>query len=687
VDLVIAAGLAVVAFLLRHHGLPTDGLWLDDSITGAGLTASPSDLLTVSADHPGFIVTLMGWRDLTGGSDAALTYPVLAAGTLGPALLYLGLRWCGYERSISALLAAVLAVAETDVIYSGRVRTYTIDVLIVLALALVIPRLTQIRWRWWTGIAWIAAGALLAFWSGFALIAVAVAGGIIALHPASDLRWRAVAVGVQEAICIALLVAQGHTHNLPAQEDNFRRTWDAFVDFSPNPITFGGEAFIHLRRVGEYFVGGPAWFAGLCVAVAIIGLAIAAWRGRQALRARYLLLLLVTAFVAGVLGKFPFGPSQGDLISSGGRVSLWLIPVVAIGLAAVMRGVRSMIASRRFLAFAFDAGAFAGAVVILVVGLARDPVPYPFPGPLSATEYVQSHLGGRDALLIGSRSDWSFATETSFKTGVRRTPDSSIGFQPDFPDPRIHYLDALVDRGHVAPEVASAHRVFVYYAGPPFSKPEAQLRTELASTLGSLGFAPESTPAFQYAGVQVWTRAGRRARAGNLGVSDLPQGWTLAAPANPPLGTRVLACMGIDPDTPADAVTANGPQGENVISQLDRWQSASVASQAVAAFRRPTGAACFRSVLEQSLSTAGIPLDVNVDPEPPPPDAGPHAAAYHVTALSRSAGTPAAEGSVLFFSRGRTSAQLVALRGGGKKPSTQALMADLAATLAQRIGS
>src|SRR4051794_21470493 len=110
VDLTIAAGLAVVAFLMRRHGVPTDGLWLDDSITGAGLTASPSDLLTVSADHLGFTVALMGWRDLTGGSDAALTYLALAAGTLGPALLYLGLRWCGYERSVSALLAAVLVV-------------------------------------------------------------------------------------------------------------------------------------------------------------------------------------------------------------------------------------------------------------------------------------------------------------------------------------------------------------------------------------------------------------------------------------------------------------------------------------------------------------------------------------------------------------------------------------------------
>jgi hypothetical protein len=326
------------------------------------------------------------------------------------------------------------------------------------------------------------------------------------------------------------------------------------------------------------------------------------------------------------------------------------------------------------------------AVVILVVGLARDPVSYPFPGALSAAEYVQSDLGGRDVLLIGYRSDWSFATETTFETGVRRTPDSSIGFQPDFPDSRIHYVDALVDRSHIAPEVADADRVFVYYAGPPFSESEAQLRNELASTLGSLGFEPRSTPSFEFASVEVWNRADGPAGGSNLSLSDLPPGWTLAAPANPPLGTRVLTCTGMTPGTPADTLAANGPQGENLISQVDRWPSTSAASRAIVAFGRPTGANCFSSALEESVSTAGIPLDVAVERQRPPPGAGPGAVAYRVTGLVRGTRPPAAAGSVLFFSRGRASAQIVVLRAGSE-PLPQRFLADLAATLAERIRS
>ena len=78
-----------------------------------------------------------------------------------------------------------------------------------LALALIIPRLTQIRWRWWTGLAWIAVAAVLALWSGFGLIAVGVAGLIIVLHPTFDFRLRVVAVAVQEAICIVFLHGDG----------------------------------------------------------------------------------------------------------------------------------------------------------------------------------------------------------------------------------------------------------------------------------------------------------------------------------------------------------------------------------------------------------------------------------------------------------------------------------------------
>jgi hypothetical protein len=502
VDLLIAAGLAIIAFLMRRHSLPTDGLWLDDAVQAAGLTASPSDLFAVSEDHPGFTALLIGWRALGGGSDAALTYPVLAAGVLGPAVLYLALRYCDYERSIGVLLGTALAVAPTVVVYSGRVKTYVIDILVVLALTLLIPWLTGIRWRWWTGAAWIAAAALVAFWSLFGLIAMAVAGVIVVLHPASDLKVRAPAVAGQAATSALFLFAEERARDVGGVQDMFRETWDAFIDFN-NPIQFAGDTFVHFRRVGEYFLGGPPWFAGLCIVLTVLGLAVTAWQGGQAIRARYLLLLLLLAFIGGVVGKLPFGPRE---LGGGGRVSLWLIPVVAIGLAAALHGLRAILSGPLPKA-AFDAAAWIAAAVIIAAGLSRDTVPYPFAGAHSATAFIQSQLTGGDAVLIGYLSDWSYATESGLRSGIHRTPDTTVGFAPSFDDVRVHPVFTSVDPEYVAPEVSEAKRVFVYYAEPPYNGFDQHLRSRLASTLGALGFRPRPARGFDDATVEIWKRS------------------------------------------------------------------------------------------------------------------------------------------------------------------------------------
>jgi hypothetical protein len=686
VDLAIAAALAVVAFLLRRHGLPTDGLWLDDAFQSAALPASPSDLFAVSADHPGYTALLIGWRDLGLGSDAQLTWPTLAAGVLGPALLYLALRYCGYERSIGVLMGAALAVAATDVVYSGRVKTFTIDALIVLGLAVIIPRLTRIRWRWWTGLAWVASAAVLAFWSGFGLIAVAVAGLIIVLHPRFDFTLRLVAVAVQGAICVVLLAAERHAHNVTALQDQFRSTWDAFIDFN-NPIQFAGDSFVHFRRVGEYFVGASHWLAGLCIVLAIVALCVAAWEGRQAVRARYLLLLLLAVFIAGVAGKFPFGPSQGSLYNSGGRVSLWLIPVVAIGLAAALHGLRDILPGR-VSRLAFDAAACVAAVAIVVVGLSRDQLAYPFPGGHSATQFIQSQLGEGDVVLLGSGSSWSYATESGLHSGIRHFSGSYIGFSPTFDDPRVHGLDNfIINPPHVAPEVGQATRVFVYYAEPPYPALEER-RTQLTSTLGALGFRQQPTRTFQNAYVEIWTRARPAPRAAlasvNLALSDLPPGWRIVGSPYRPPGTRILTCLRVLPagSTPG-VVVATGPPGLAVVSQLDRWRSAGAASRAVSAFGSPGGTRCVGSSFAQAFAGAGLPLRFTVKRVPAPPGAGRPAVAYHVVKGVRLGSTGVA-GTVLFLARGRTTALVEVLRAGpGPFPPT--LPGKLARTLARRI--
>ena len=346
IDLIVVSALAIVAVLVRQHGLPTQGLWLDDAVEGAAVKAPLSQLITVSQDHPGYIVALKLWSHLFGGSDVSLAYPAFLAGVVGPILLYFTLRRLDYARPIGFLLSAALVVSQVDIAFSGRLKSNTTDVLVVLILILAVHRLARTKWRWRTGVLWILMMIVLGSLSLFALIAAVVAGLTLLIHPASDLKIRSVAVGAQLVANAVLGVVVVGSYNTQAVQAQWRLLWDAFLTFHANPLQFGSEVLQHLSRIAEVFPGGASWFTTLCALAAIVGLGVTVWRGQRAVVARYLLLLLGVAFVGGLTGKVPFGPTQENLVAPGGRASMWLIPVLAVGLAAVLQRVHDSIPRR-----------------------------------------------------------------------------------------------------------------------------------------------------------------------------------------------------------------------------------------------------------------------------------------------------------------------------------------------------
>ena len=432
-DLLIGAVLLVAALLLRIDGMPTDGLWLDDAIPAAGIDASWSQLFIVGNEHPGFIALLKLWDSITGGSPDTLAIIPLTAGIAAPVLLYAALRWLGSARSISALLAAGLAVAGPHIVYSGRVKSYTLDLLVVLVAFVVVPRLATMTWRWSTALAWVVLSLLVGTLSGFALIALGVAGIILVAHPASDLRIRLAAVAAQGIGSFALLIAETGTYATSNLEIQWRQEWDAFVDFSFAP-EFLQDSFVHLRRIGEAFVNGPAWIAAVCIVVALIALAIAAWNGRVG--ARYLLLVLIAAFLASILGKLPFGRNGGSVISNGQRVSLWLIPVIAVGVAYALIYIRRR--TVRALQRALDLMLFAGAGAILVVSLNASQEPYPWSAPgIAVTELIEE-AGPDDAIVLPWPSQTPPASNPTSATESGQLRRRHLDSSPTFADPRLY---------------------------------------------------------------------------------------------------------------------------------------------------------------------------------------------------------------------------------------------------------
>jgi hypothetical protein len=506
-DFLIAVALMVTAFVLRRRGLPDDGLWHDDAATALGaVKGSLSQLLTVSFDHPGFTALLRAWWPFTGEDSLRMPYLALAAGTLSPPALYLVLCRLGFARSIGALLGAALVASEMDIIYSGRVKTYTLDVLVVLGLALLVPVLARRSWRWQFGIAWFAGAAIIGSLSAFALIATAVAGIILVLHSRSDRTVRVISVGAQLATSVVFLAAVHRTYDAEVVATYWKRELNGFLDFDLNPVRFGGEVIEHLTRVAVVYPGGPAWWATICVLAAGVGLLTFVRDGRNAIRARFLLLLALVAFAAGVLEKVPFGPKVGAP-GNGGRVTLWLVPVMAFGLAAILQLCRHRITGYSPLRVTFDVVAFGLAIAVVMTALGRDLPRYPFPGSKSATRFVEAELGKRDVVFVLPGGRYAFALDSHYPLKLRAQPSRSVGFAPQSRDQRVNYFDSFFVPDRVTEEIETAlkrtHRVIIHAAAG--GGPAKWLYT-LGLYRAAMGFTVERSVAFHSARVVIWRR-------------------------------------------------------------------------------------------------------------------------------------------------------------------------------------
>src|SRR5436309_3202973 len=88
-DPMIVVALGVFAYLCRQER-PSDGFWFDDAWQAFGaVNGSVSNFLTVGQTQPGFGLVLIVWNRVFDHETASLITPALAAGVLGPMLLYL----------------------------------------------------------------------------------------------------------------------------------------------------------------------------------------------------------------------------------------------------------------------------------------------------------------------------------------------------------------------------------------------------------------------------------------------------------------------------------------------------------------------------------------------------------------------------------------------------------------------
>jgi hypothetical protein len=491
-DALVALVLAAVAAAVRWY-VPADGLFYDDAWQALGAQkGSFTDVMTVAQTQPGFTAGLMVWTRLFGTSTASMVTPAFVAGTFGPPALYLGLRWFGYTRSIAFLVGAALCSAQVHIIYSHRVKTYTFDVLIILGLALAVRHLAGRRWGRSTAVAWFVGSVVVGSFSSIAVIGTVVGGLILVLHPSGDRTWRVAAVAAQALVLSALYLASSRTYN----QDEIRRFFAArggYIDFDPNPVTLGRDVFDHFWNVADVFPGGvPTLVLGL----AGVGLLLAAWRGPIALPARFLGLMVVIAVGGAVLDVIPFGPSRAVA-----RVSLWLVPAMALGLCAALEFARRWIAPWATLRTGFDAIVCIAAVLVLVSSFGTDrPTPA---GARSAIRQVMAEAGPDDAVVITNWTSHSFALYGGTPVGLRPTPERGVGFLPTFVDQRLHRHDPSTTPEEFNNFVEGVDRVYLVHANAGIG-PDYLFKLALEFVLR--GFTRISVRTIETGHVEVWQR-------------------------------------------------------------------------------------------------------------------------------------------------------------------------------------
>jgi hypothetical protein len=512
-DALAVLALFIAAVVARRDVLPHGLLFPDEAWEALGAAkGSLGNLLTVGFSAPGFTGVLMGWHKLFGVPEQ-MAYVPFAAGIVTPPLTYVALRRFGSAPSIGLLLGAALASEKLNIVYSGRVKSYVIDVPIVLAFAVLLPRLVRVHFTWRSAVLWVVGSFAVGFFSPFALIASAVAGAILVVKPAGDRAMRVVAVGTQGVLLAVLTLLVRRTYDVKALTSWWKGTYDGFIGFDDTrPFHLVPDLATHLRRVASVFSGGPGWWAALVLIVAIVTLAVdARVRGRsaRAVRAQYLLLLLFVAVAAGVADILPFGP-----VSIGMRLSLWLVPIFVIGGASALDRVRIRLEGHTPIRAAFDVSAVVVAVVLIVgasTGLPANHVN----DRGNAAAYVEGALTKNDVVFIDhTNAMYSYAVASHLDVGIRAVKDL-VAFEPDFRDPRFHYFQFAGDHTdrvvltatppgadtNLARVIGRADRVYIY-------APDAQLRGRFsfALALRRLGYRQESDTRFNFARVVVWRR-------------------------------------------------------------------------------------------------------------------------------------------------------------------------------------
>lgn len=454
-DAAVVAALVALAVVLRWPAMGPSSLWLDDAwVALVWRTDGLTELRFVGFAAPGFVALLRVWFAVVGFSELAAQLPAFVAGVLTPAGAYLLTRWRGWYRAAGVLAGVSLVVSPIAVVYATRVKQYTTEALLalaVIALALWLADRPGATRRWAVLVTVGAAGTVVS-----AFLAPIVAAGLLA-GLVAGLRAR-------DRAAVRAALAWGTGYGLaalgwylavlaPAVTTSISGFWSGdflVVDAGAGALVASLRGTLVGLVTGWLPLSARIGAGVLAAALAVLAVAALRWRApepdpdpaatsgpppgaRGGDDPLVLLIALATPLVvAVVLAGLQLAPLGG------GRTDLYLYSSLSLLVAAGTHTVLAALAPRRTPALAAALAASAAAVPLL---LAAEPVGgYPRWDVRPLVAEVEQLAADDEVILVYPATMWAYAL---YSTGeIRLEPDdgSAWGFAPRFDDPRVVVL-------------------------------------------------------------------------------------------------------------------------------------------------------------------------------------------------------------------------------------------------------
>ena len=443
IDIVVVVVLFYLAIRIRRGPLGPQSLWLDDAWPALVTRVPWSRVPIVGLTSPGYSAILKAWTHVVGFSNTHAQQPALAFGVLGPAAVYLTGRRLALRVLPAAVAATILLVSRNHVIYSTRVKQYTLDALLstlLIFLAVGVIQHPERAWRWavlvTTAAVTTAATSLVVPTVSGALLA----GAYVAWKRPDARRVATRAIGAYAVFAVAWWAVALRPRINPA----LRSYWSAF--YIRLSLEFPRDVGVGLWRVAHGLLWAPTLAT---LALLVVAACVVVWTRRE-----LAILFLTPIFVTAVLATLHVAPIGA------GRTDINLYPALALTVGVAISEVPMKV---------WPAMLTACLVLVAVGSTEQTPPAYPRENMRSAAAYLEAKARPTDEVLVYYAGRFPFALYgRAWGLKVQRSEDTAEGFDVQIQRPNLHVLpnDGTMKNAY-APVVArlTEHQSRVWFIG------------------------------------------------------------------------------------------------------------------------------------------------------------------------------------------------------------------------------